>query len=244
MLGGAAVLKRAIRGVLRPLGYDMVSYTRPIGYTEKEPAVRSEFQNVQFAAAALQKLIDDFTFETVLDIGCGSGAHSEAFRRHGKKVTALDYGKSVYFEKAPSDLVALIGDFNEMQFDQQYHCVWASHVLEHQLNVSLFLKKVFSLTKEGGVICITVPPLQREILGGHVTVWNAGLLLYNLVLAGFDCHNASILRYGCNISLIVPKKTACLPELAFDKGDVDRISSFLPEGFQENFNGDIWSLNW
>ena len=232
-------MKNAIRGFVRHLGIDIVKYR-----AEVEPVVRSEFRGLTRSKAATQKLIDDFAFETVLDIGCGSGEHSETFRRHGKKVTAIDYGKSVYFEKHPSDLSALIGDFNEMQFEQQYDCVWASHVLEHQLNVGSFLRKVFSVTKEGGVICITVPPSQPEILGGHVTIWNAGLLLYNLVLAGFDCREASILRYGYNISLIVKKKTARLPELAFDKGDVDRISPFLPEGFHENFRGDIWSLNW
>ena len=234
----------AIRRFVRRSGFDIVRFRPPLGYTGRELVMRSEFQGLLFAGAAMQKLIDEYTFETVLDIGCGSGEHSEVFRRHGKKVTAVDYGKSIYFEKHPSDMAVLIGDFNHLDFGLEYDCVWASHVLEHQVNAGSFLKKVYAVTKEGGVVCITVPPLQPEILGGHVSLWNAGLLLYNMVLAGFDCRNASILRYNYNISVIVKKKTACLPELVFDNGDVNRISPFLPEGFHEGFNGDIWSHNW
>jgi SAM-dependent methyltransferase len=235
-------IQRLVRGWAQRVGFDIVHYL-PVR-TGPMPSVRPEFQHLAFAGAAAQKLLDDYTFETVLDIGCGAGDQSEVFLKHAKKVTALDYGKSIYFEKNQHRMECVIGDFNTMQFAQQFDCVWASHVLEHQRNVGLFLDKVFTVTKEGGVVCLTVPPLQREILGGHLSFWNAGLLLYNLVLAGFNCREASVLHYGYNISVIVKKKTATLPELAFDNGDVRRIAAFLPEGFYEGFNGDIVSHNW
>jgi SAM-dependent methyltransferase len=239
MLKGA---QRFVRGLANRVGYDITHYL-PVK-TGPMPPLRDEFKQLAFAGAAAQKLLDDYSFETVLDIGCGAGEQSEVFLRHGKKVTALDYGKSIYFEKNQHRMPCLIGDFNTMKFDQQFDCVWASHVLEHQLNPGLFLRKAFEVTKEGGVVCITVPPLQREILGGHVSFWNAGLLLYQLVLAGFDCRDVSILHYGYNISVIVKKKSAVLPELAFDNGDVTRILPLLPEGFREGFNGDIALHNW
>ena len=49
--------------------------------------------------------------------------------------------------------------------------------------VYLFLKKVHSLLNEGGYLAIIVPPRKPFIVGGHVTIWNAGLVLYNLILA-------------------------------------------------------------
>jgi SAM-dependent methyltransferase len=232
---------RGARDLVRNMGYDITRYG---GAGDKPPEVRPEFQRVQFASAALQNLLDKYSFETVLDIGCGAGAHSEIVLARGKKVTALDYGESIYFKQNKKRMEVLIGDFNTMHFDQQFDCVWASHILEHQLNAGLFLSKIFAVTKEGGVVCITVPPLQHEILGGHVSAWNAGLLLYNLVLAGFDCREARIRQYGYNISVIVSKTTAKLPPLVYDNGDVERIAAFLPPGLKERFRGDIWQLNW
>ena len=196
--------------LLRNYGYDVVPYREP--HVPKAVNVRPEFQGLQFSAAAIRKLLDDYPFDKVLDVGCGAGAQSEIFLRHGKQVTAVDYGRSVYFDKNPGTVRAVIGDFVDLDFEAQFDCVWASHVLEHQLNVNRFLKKVNSVTREGGVVCITVPPLDHMIRGGHVSLWNGGLLLYNMVLAGFDCRDTCISTYGYNISLIVRKKTATMPE--------------------------------
>ena len=41
------------------------------------------------AAAALEKLIGEYGFETVLDVGAGDGKHSRIFRDNGKQVTAI-----------------------------------------------------------------------------------------------------------------------------------------------------------
>ncbi len=233
--------RSAVRGFFRSIGYEVHKIRPP---EDDSLPTRPEFAHIRFAGAALQKLIDEYEFNTVLDIGCGAGEHSEAFLAHGKKVTALDYGKSIYFEQNRRCIECVIGDFNKMEFGTKFDCIWASHILEHQLNVGLFLRKIFDVAKEGAAICITVPPYEPEIKGGHVTFWNAGLLLYNLILAGFDCRDARIARYGYNISCIVRKKPAILPDLVFDNGDVNRIAAFLPGRFAEGFNGDIKEHNW
>jgi SAM-dependent methyltransferase len=219
---------------------------------EVDDPVPEEFQSVQLAYRALMKLLSDYEFETVLDIGSGAGEQATVFLSHGKKVTALDYGKSPYYERRDPAIQTVIGDFNTYPFEAQFDCVWASHVLEHQANPNIFLRKIHHVTKENGIVAITVPPLKHQIVGGHVTLWNAGLLLYHLVLAGFDCRNASVLRYGYNISVIVQKKTFEVPDdIAFDQGDIRKIKHALPSGLDfapnaldDPFNGDIVRLNW
>lgn len=211
---------------------------------EDTPTLKKEYSSVRFAGHALQKIIDEHKFTTVLDIGSGGGEQADIFVRSGKQVTAVDYGESCYFKERPKAYITRIGDFNKMYFDTQFDCVWASHVLEHQLDVQEFLTKIHSVLREGGTLAITVPPLKHDIVGGHVSLWNAGLLLYRLVLAGFDCSNVSVLSYGYNISVVVKKKTINVPELVYDKGDVDKISRYLPGGLKEGFNGDIYRLNW
>jgi SAM-dependent methyltransferase len=194
------------------------------------------------ADQAINKLIAEYEFNSVLDVGCGAGLHSDRFRASGKRVTGIDY--------QPQNADVIAADFLEHEFDNQFDCVWASHVLEHQPNVNLFLRKVFGSLREGGVMAITVPPLKHEIVGGHLTLWNTGILLYNLILAGFDCREARCKQYGYNISVITPKVEADVPfaELRFANGDIEKLARFFPKclagTWRQAFNGSITELNW
>lgn len=189
-----------------------------------------------FGAAALERVLK-YPFDTVLDIGSGPGHHAQAFDRTGKIVTTIDL--------QPSDRPLHIQDhYMRHEFERSFDCVWCCHVLEHQPNVHSFLRKVREDLRVGGVLAITVPPRKDEIVGGHVTLWNAGLLLYNLILAGFDCSDARVAAYGYNISVIVQRKDFELPPLAFDSGDINRLSPFFPFAAREAFNGVLPPINW
>ena len=192
-----------------------------------------------FGNEAAVKLAKDYSFKTLLDIGSGPSQGVNAanfFKELAKDVTRQDIN--------PNYKPDLLGDFNNLATDKLYDCVWCSHVLEHQLNVNHFLTKIFHTLKDDGVLAITVPPLKHAIVGGHVTLWNAGLLLYNLILAGFDCKDAAVKSYGYNISVIVNKRTAILPELNYDAGDINALNEFFPLGVYEGFDGNIQEINW
>ena len=192
-----------------------------------------------FGNEAAVKLAKDYSFKTLLDIGSGPSQGVNAanfFKELAKDVTRQDIN--------PNYKPDLLGDFNNLATDKLYDCIWCSHVLEHQLNVNNFLTKIFHTLKDDGVLAITVPPLKHAIVGGHVTLWNAGLLLYNLILAGFDCKDAAVKSYGYNISVIVNKRTAILPELNYDAGDMNALNEFFPLGVYEGFDGNIQEINW
>ncbi len=185
------------------------------------------------AEAAIRRLLDRHEFGTVLDVGSGPGLHAQVFRAAGKLVTTTDL-------RAPCDVP---GDFADLAFGA-FDVVWCSHVLEHQRNVGVFLEKCQQILSPRGLLAVTVPPMKPEIVGGHLTLWNAGLLLYNLVLAGFDCSAAEVLSEGYDVSVIVRRSDVDLPELRMDAGDIETLAPYFPVPVQQGFDGFIRSANW
>ncbi len=197
------------------------------------------------ALHTLKKLISEYGFETVLDIGSGSGKHAEYFKQRGKEVTTCDIGRSDEFKKSENGAI-FKGNYLDFQFPEKYDAVWCCHVLEHQPNVNAFLKKVLNDLKEDGVLALTVPPRKPKIVGGHLTMWNGGLLLYNLILAGFDCSEARLKQHEYNISVLVQKKPIDIESLylRYDNGDIETLAEFFPFPVEQGFDGDVMEVNW
>lgn len=190
------------------------------------------------ADQALNLLLAQYEFDSVLDVGCGDGLQARHLAKHGKRVTTIS------FESYGAHRPDFVGDFEDFASDERYDLVWCSHALEHQANVGLFLQRLVSFVAPGGLLAITVPPARPYIVGGHLTVWNAGLLLYNLIVAGIDCREARLKVYGYNISLIVRVRKAELPALRHDIGDIERLAPFFPMPVQQGFDGRIEEINW
>lgn len=196
-----------------------------------------------FSSQALQKVLTLPHIRSILDVGAGKCEHSLLFAQASKEVTSIDIAPVT--SRIHPNVTFINDDFMSHTFNNSFDCIWISHLLEHQLNVNVFLKKCFSILRSGGFMAITVPPAKHQIVGGHVTIWNAGLLLYNLILAGTSCRDAMIKKYGYNISVIVPYHPITLPRLFFDNGDIEKLADFFPDKYNfQGFFGDIKSLNW
>ena len=206
----------------------------PRGRSRKVPA---PYSLAGHAGRGLKYLLDHYKFESVIDVGSGTGLHAKLMESFGKKVTRLDYGVSDTFKKGGYTQAAIVADIVKFEPTEKWDCVWASHIMEHQQNVGLFIGKLFYMAKDNGIVAITVPPAKQRITGGHLTMWNQGLVIYNCCLAGFDMSEAEVFRYGNNITMIVRKKPASLPNLGFDKGDIDLLLPLLPKGFRQGLDG-------
>lgn len=199
-----------------------------------------------FGGEALDRLLRAYPDALhILDIGSGPGLHAGLMRAAGREVVTISM-------LPPADYV---GDYLGMPRSVRPLCdaIWASHVLEHQPDPGAFLRCCFADLRDDGVMAVTVPPPKHEIVGGHLSLWNAGLLLYHMVVAGFDCRNARV--SGCyaggplgdvpyNISVIVRKVSAELPTLTFDSGDIERLAQFFPLPVQQGFDGRLLPINW
>ncbi len=79
----------------------------------------------------------------------------------------------------------------------------------------------------------------------NVSRWNTVLVLYNLVLARFDCsEECYIKQYYYNIGIIIKKKTIInmSKNLGMDKGDIELLSKYFLLKVKHNFNEDIINL--
>lgn len=195
---------------------------------------REAWRALGLGGEALYRLLGYDDARSILDVGSGAGIHAGAMRDAGREVFTISL-------KEPADHV---GDFLDWSALRTFDAIWACHVLEHQPNPGQFLRKCHALLKPGGLFVVSVPPAKHNIVGGHVTLWNAGLLLYNLILAGFDCRDARLGSYGYNISVIVTKSDITLPPLDCDSGDVVRLAEFFPIDVVEGFDGQLPDIGW
>lgn len=183
---------------------------------------------------ALERFLAYQDARTVLDVGAGWCEQARVMREAGREVTTVGL-------HPPADVV---GDYLQAEFAEPFDGIWCCHVLEHILDVQRFLRKLFLDLREDGVLAITVPPAKNAIVGGHVSLWNAGLLIYRLVLAGFDCSYAMVGTYGYNVSVIVRKRAAELPPVLMDGGDIGLLAKFFPVPVAEGFDGQLPNIRW
>jgi SAM-dependent methyltransferase len=194
------------------------------------------------SSEAVDKLLKDYSFRSILDIGCGAELeHSLKFAEFGKDVTSVDLLPLSNSVDKPDNINFVNQNiFDFIELGEKFECVWSSHCLEHLESPIPFLRLLKKVTNPDSIICITVPPLKHNIVSEHISLWNGGLLIYCLVLAGYDCSDIVLKKYGYNISVILKRK-----DIEVKTSNINELSKFFPEKYNYfNFNGDIDSINW
>ena len=201
---------------------------------------------------AMEALLAETDIRTVLDVGCGDGEHARYLADAGKQVIGVDPACTPdYFEPMNGGRALLVQqDFlsDDSVFSEAFDAIWCCHVLEHVDDPQAFLRKIRANLRQGGLLALTVPPAQHAVVGGHFTLWNAGLLLYHLLRAGFNCKGARIRQYGYNLSVLVrnePLPASVVPQAP--NFEIEALRPYLPDGLEWRsgiFNGDIRELNW
>lgn len=198
------------------------------------------------AQAILESAVKNISFKTVLDIGAGECIQADYFKSIGKEVKTCDLAGISGAHCNNQVEYDFQGRFIEIDFkEEKFDFVFSSHTLEHQRNVGLFIDKMLSLVSESGYICVVVPIRKPFVTGGHLTLWNPGILLYNLVAAGIDCSESYVHQLDYDICVIVKVKRFDLKkmQLTYDRGDINLLSDYFPFDVEEPFNGDIMYNN-
>ncbi len=203
-------------------------------------------EKLYYSHLGLAKILTEYDFETVLDIGSASGVCARAFRFLGKNLTAIDV-----FPNHPTDGNA---DHLAMSLNRQFDLVWCSHALERRRNVGAFLDQVFDALRDDGIAAITVPSALSPLIIGHPNIFTPLHVIYHLVLAGFDCRDARVKSYDWQFTVIVRKRWNGLPRsnVATTHFPLDvrnfhpDLLKFFPVEIPENGHtwGEVEGINW
>jgi len=156
-------------------------------------------EEVLYSHLTLLKMLKCFDFHTVLDIGSHQRRVTRVFEHLGKETTTV--------EPAPGYEADYKKDYLEVTFPRKFDAIWCSQTLEHQRNVGQFVDKLFDDLADGGVLALTVPyDVGPHLNFGHCNQFTPYVVLYHLVLSGFDCSRASLLVYNHNIGIVLKKK--------------------------------------
>jgi hypothetical protein len=168
-------------------------------------------------------------------------------------------GKEVYSIEVQENYAAkYTGDYLDVRLDEPVDAIWCSHVLEHQRHVGRFCEKMFDDLRDGGVLALTLPTELSPLVMGHCNIFTPGHVLYNLVLAGFDCAEAAVKTYDLQFSVLLKKKANGIPRLSFaltpfaedGVGFHPNLYSYFPPHFRDSFTpggqawGEVEAINW
>ena len=188
----------------------------------------------------LNYVLDELeTVSTVLNVGVKHGIHSCLFMYEGHKVIGVspmtpnvEHELFTYIEGMLEDIdPPLISDVD---------VVWASMVLEHAQNVGDLLTKCRECLKPNGWFGVVVPSDKTDLLvDGHLSFWTPASLIYNMVMAGWDCKDARWYTQGRDIGLMVQRVDRPSVELDYDRGDLEKLQPYFPVPF-EHRKTDPW----
>ena len=209
-------------------------------------------ESLYYSHQALARLIAEYEFSNILEIGSRNGTAARAFEFLGKEVTTVEIATG--FEADHQD------DYLQVDFGKQFDAIWCSHVLEHQRHAGKFLEKLYRDLKEGGVLALTVPSALSPLMIGHCNIYTPLHLIYNLVLAGFDCSEVKSKCYDWQFSIILKKQSNNIPSMSVaaehmgidrkDNSYIPHLLNFFPPQISSRMtkDGHIWgeidSINW
>lgn len=128
----------------------------------------------------------------ILDLGCGGGHDSRAFRDAGFEVTALDASAAMAaLASARIGLNVIVRSFQELDFAKQFDAVWASASLLHVPFDELLdvLIRVRRGLRTDGLLCASFKEGEKDWRDQHGRLFcamTATLLRERLAQAGFD----------------------------------------------------------
>jgi ubiquinone/menaquinone biosynthesis C-methylase UbiE/galactitol-specific phosphotransferase system IIB component len=114
-----------------------------------------------------QRFINLIKGEKILDLGCGSGDHSQYFKEKGLDVTAVDLSEEMIKLCKEKGLKAFIKDIEQLDFEEKtFDGIWAVTSLLHipKIKIKKVIEKLNNILKDEGILYVCVKEGEGERL--------------------------------------------------------------------------------
>lgn len=141
---------------------------KPINYDLSQSNAESYYNAQMYRGKQFYELAEKYCEvkpgKQVYDMGCGAGGVMHYFNEKGLNCKGNDYSE-VFLEKGRSIGMDLIyGDMPDSSIlDNSIDFFILSHVYEHLIDTRIYLKRIFSKIKVGGVLIMEVPGTFADI---------------------------------------------------------------------------------
>ncbi|WP_111976368.1 methyltransferase domain-containing protein [Algibacillus agarilyticus] len=100
---------------------------------------------------------------SILDIGCAEGSSGRIFRNKlNCKIFGVEINPDVALIAEKSLDHVYVGNFEDCSIEEKFDVVIAADVVEHQVNIHDFLRKMVSLTNKNGRVLLSLPNIGHH----------------------------------------------------------------------------------
>lgn len=165
--------------------------------------------------------------DRAINVGTYSGTACTKMLQHGLSVEAFAIDPPNF--RVDSDNYIHRQERFETADVEPVDMLWTSMTIEHCPNVGLFFEACRKALKPNGVLAIVAPTDRNDIMiDGHLNFWTPAHLIYNLVVAGWDCSEAKWYTKDRDIGLLVRRKDRPEIALRYDNPDLKTLEPYFP----------------
>lgn len=133
-------------------------------YTDKYEMPGAKETYEQYARAYFHKLLKLTSGRRFLEIGCVTSHLLDAAKEYGFQTSGVDMIPH-QFEQHET----IIANFEELQTDQKYDVIWASHIFEHFQDPLKAISKCHDLLNPNGLLFVAMPdPFTIDYAAAHL----------------------------------------------------------------------------
>lgn len=164
----------------------------------------------------------------LLDIGCGNGEFLSKIRSAGWEIFGIDPDEKAIKVALDNGVEARIGTIEDLNINQKFDVITASHVIEHVHSPRFFLEECLARLNENGYLWIETPNIESNGLDIYGEYWRGLEVPRHLILFSQNSVVNLLKEIGFSRVEIMPYRPLCK--------DMFKYSDILKNGGELDLN--------